>query len=59
MKLPLNVTGQTLQTSGLGLVEGAARQIAAKRSGEPLTPETADAILRAYRRGGTGLALMA
>jgi hypothetical protein len=44
--------------TGAGLIRGAAQHIGALRSGEPVTPEQADSIIKAYKYGGLGLLAM-
>lgn len=58
-RVSANILGRTVQMTGAGLVEGAGRHLAAlresARTGEPIPPEVADTILRAYKYGGVGL----
>jgi hypothetical protein len=58
VKVPANYVGKAIDMTGVGLVRGAALHGAAQlraMRGEPLTPEVADSIGRAYKYGGLGL----
>lgn len=54
-RVPANYLGKAVQSTGLGLIEGAVRHAKAQMSAEPLSPKEADNIIRAYKYGGLGL----
>jgi hypothetical protein len=57
VRVPLNFAGRSVEYAGLGILPGIGRQIYSKMSGIALEAGAQQAIARAYKRGGLGLAL--
>ena len=62
VKIPANYIGKAVDMTGLGVARGAKLHFdalkEAKTSGEAMSPEVADNILRAYKYGSLGLVAM-
>lgn len=59
VKIPANYIGRAADMTGLGVARGAVSHIKAlsdvAKTGEPMPPEVADNILKAYKYGSLGL----